>query len=126
MKPVRQFYDNDPDILCHGKEHFSQIFSLDFYFIRIIRKLSQFGNSVYQQGNFFSEFFLDLLICHDSIFHNIMQQTCHDSFFIHFQLRQNDRHIQRMNDIRFSRLAHLACMGLIRNPVSFLHHRYVL
>ena len=41
-----------------------------------------------------------------------------DRLFVQLQIRQNDRHAQRMNDIWLTGLALLALVGLIGRPVG--------
>ena len=93
MQTVCQLDNDNTDILCHGKEHLTQVFCLNFYLICFIGNLTKFCYSVNQKSNLRSEFFLDLLIGHHRIFYDIMQQTGNNGFFIHLKLCQNDCYI---------------------------------
>ena len=101
MKAVRQLYHDNPDILGHGQEHFTQVFRLHFLLIcglvfpvSLIAgeiNLLQLGDAVYQQRHIRPEFFFDFRLCHDGIFHHIMKEPGLNRFFIQFQIRKDNR-----------------------------------
>ena len=72
VQTVSQLYNNDTDILCHGKKHLTKILCLYIQLIRRIRQLSQLGNTVYDQCHFVTEFLPDFFIGHNCIFHYIV------------------------------------------------------
>lgn len=49
VQTVRQFYQNNADILCHRKEHLSQVFCLLLDLIRRIFQLCQLRDTAYNQ-----------------------------------------------------------------------------
>ena len=51
VEPVRKLDQNNPNILCHGQKHFSQILRLQFHLVSGVGQLPQFGHSVHQKGN---------------------------------------------------------------------------
>ena len=133
VQPVSQFNENDPDILCHGKKHLTQVFRLHFQFIRCLsliipgklQKL-QLGNAIHQQRHVRTELFFNLFIRHDGIFHHIMQQPGRNRFLIHFQIRQYDCHTKRMDNIWFPRLSDLLFMSVISRSVCFFNQRDII
>ena len=125
MKPVRQFYQNHTDVLCHGKKHFPQIFCLNFHFIRRIIQLAKLCHTVYQKLYFIAELFADLFGRHHGVFHHIVEKSCHNGLFVKLQIGQNQGHTQRMNDIRLPGFAELALMSLPGNPICFFYHRNI-
>ena len=79
MKAVGKLNDNYPDVPCHGKKHFPQIFRLHFQpvqgFIPVFTgkfKLFQLGHAVYKQGHIPAKFLYDLLLRHDGVLDHIM------------------------------------------------------
>ena len=125
VQAVCQLDNDHTDIFCHGEKHLAQIFCLYFQLIFRIRQLTQLGDPVYQKCDFFSKFSCDILHCHLSIFHRIMEHPCHDRLFIHLQISQNDPHPERMDDIGLSGLSHLLLVSLSGKLISFLDQRNI-
>ena len=98
MQPVRQLDDDDPDILCHGQQHFADIFRL-LLLPGGKRHLAQLGDAVYHQGHIFAELLFNALAGGGGILHHIVQKGGYQGFGIHAQPHQNDRHCDRMADI---------------------------
>jgi hypothetical protein len=73
-----------------------------------------------------TEFSPKILLRHHGIFHHIVQDTCHDGLFIQLQIRQNDCHIQWMDDIRFSGLPELIFVSLAGDLIGFLDHGNII
>ena len=128
VQSVRKLNQDHPNILGHGKKHFTQIFRLHFQLlIHLIRPAGkrqtfQLCDPVHQKRHIIAKLLLQILIRHDGIFHHIMKQSRYDRLFIQLQVRQDDRHIQGMNDVRLPRLAELILMRLRRHPVSLFNH----
>ena len=55
-----------------------------------------------------------------------MQQPGHDRLLVQLQIRKNNRHAKRMDDIWLTGFALLALMGLIGYPVSLFYHRNII
>ena len=51
-----------------------------------------------------------------------MEDPGHDRLLIQLQIRQDDGNTKGVNDIRFTRLARLALVGLPRQLIRFFHH----
>ena len=67
MKPICKLYDDNADVLCHGKEHFPQVFCLHFQSVRrflsfpLQVEMLQLGNSVHQKRHIRPKLFFDFL-----------------------------------------------------------------
>jgi len=109
VQAVRQFDDDDADIVRHRDQHFTNVFGL-LFLAGGIRNSSQFGQPVHKGSNFAAEFLFNLLKRNVGILHHIMQQGSHDRFRIHSQLRHNGCDRERMNDIRLAGLTELSGM----------------
>ena len=125
MKAVSQLDKNYADIFCHGKKHLSKILRLNIHFILRIRKLSQFGDSVHQKGNFLIKHLRNIFQGKYRIFHNIMKQPCYDCLFIQLQFRKNNRHTHRVDNVWFSGLSPLFLMCIISELIGFFNHRKI-
>ena len=120
METVCQLDQDDPDILCHCKEHFPEILRLYLQLVSRIRQLRQLCDTVHQKSHLSTELFFYLLSRHDRVLNDIMQKSRSDRLFVELQIRQNDRHAQRMNNIWLTRLPLLILMCLIRRLIGFL------
>ena len=125
MQAVCQLDNDHTDIFCHGKKHLAQVFCLHFQFILRIRQLAQLCDSIYKQRYLFAKLSCNILHCHLCIFNRIMEHSCHDRLLIHLQIRQNDPHPERMNDIRLSGLADLLFMCLSGKLIRLLDERNI-
>lgn len=136
MEPVGKLYHNDADVLCHGKEHFTEVLCLHFLLIRgfivpvpLITgevNLLELCYAVHQKGHIRAEFLFDFLFGHDRVFHHVMKKACFYRFLIQLQIRQDNGHAERMDDIRLAGLTHLPFVGGIGNFIRFLDHRNII
>ena len=99
-------------------EHLAQVLRLHlklcFCLIAgIVRKMQmlQLGSRRPPKGNVRSELFSDLFDRHHGIFHHIVQKSRHDRLLIQLQIRQDNRHAQRMDDVRLAGFTHLSPDG---------------
>ena len=51
-----------------------------------------------------------------------MQESRFDGLLIQLQIRQNDRHAERMNDVGLSGFAHLPLMGFRGDQIGLFDH----
>ena len=119
MQAVRQFDDHHADILRHGEEHLTEVFKL-LVFLVLVMELGEFRHAVYQEGHIVAKHHADVFQRIFRIFHHIMKKRGNDPLRVHFKLRQNVRHRQRMDDIGLARGADLLRMGLMRQLERFL------
>ena len=125
VQPVRQLDDDDPDILGHGQEHFPQVLRLHFQFVGRIGQPSQFGDAVHQKRYLFPEHFPDLVLAHLGVLHHIVEESRRDGLLIHLQVRQDNGHPQRMDDVRLPGFAALVAVGLLRRLIGLPDHAHV-
>ena len=71
MKPIRQLYQNDPNIVRHGKDHLSDTLCLTFLGA-VKGKFAQLGNPGYNMRNFLTEHILNLIQSRVGIFYYVM------------------------------------------------------
>ena len=133
VEAVGQFDQNDADILGHCQEHLSQISCLFFLlylcFVFIVAGESeffQFGDAVHKECHVGPEQFLDLFFGHDRVFHYIVKKTRRNSLFIKFQIRKDQSHVKRVNDVGLAGFALLPFVGLSGNLVAFLDQRNIV
>ena len=105
VEPVRQLDQYHADVLCHGEKHFPQILRLHLQPVRhipVTRKFERFqlGDTVHQKGHVLPKLRLYLLLGHDGILHHVVKKSRRNGFLVHLQIRQNNGHIQRMDNIR--------------------------
>ena len=122
VKPVRQLDKNDPDVLGHCQKHFPEVFRLFLYFIPGIVQLTQLGDAVHDFRNLRAEFRRQLLLCHDRIFQDIVQEAGSNALLIQLQLRKDDRHAERMDNVRLPGLSFLFPVSLSGSLVCFSDH----
>ena len=83
METVRQFNDDDTDILCHGQEHLPQILGLQLHLIHGPGQLSQLRDAVDKKRHLFPKLFSQLIQGHNRVFHHIMKNPRCDRLLIH-------------------------------------------
>ena len=120
VQAVRQFDDNDTDVLGHGQKHLAVILDLPLFFGNIFN-FAQLGHAVYQHGNLRAEHFLQLLKGSIRILYHIVEKSCRQRFFIHFHLGQDISYLCRVNDIRLAGTPLLICMHLRGKFIRLLH-----
>ena len=119
MQAVGELEDEDTDIALDRFENMLEVVDLG---------LVRLGNCPDEEGNVRSEAFPDLLDRVICILHNIMQEGRGDDGYIpltHLPCH-DERHGQRMQNIRLPALASLPLMGLPRQLVRILHQRPLL
>ena len=125
VETVRQLNNQDANILRHGKKHLSEILRLKF-FLGVILDVSQFGHAVYQQSDFFIEILYQLFSSVLRVLHHIVKEPGDDRFIIHAKTGQNLGDRNRVNDIRFSALSHLAVMKSVGDFKGLDNHRIIV
>ena len=119
VQAVRQLDQDDPDVLRHGEEHLAQVHRLHLFLlfraVVIIAgkfEFGQLGDAVHEKGHVLAELIPDLLVGHDRVFHDVMQKARDDGLFVKFEVREDHRDVERMNDIWFARPPHLSFVRL--------------
>ena len=98
VEPVREFDDDDADVLRHGDQHLAVAFRLPDLGVRAV-DLRQLRDAVHELGDVLPEVLVNLLERRRGILHGIVQQAGAYRFGVLAQLRQNARHFQRMGDV---------------------------
>ena len=120
MHPVCELDDDDPDILCHGHQHFPQVLCL-LLLPGGIGDLGQLGHPVDKQGHLFAKGLLDLLNRAIGVLHHIVEKSGHNGLGIHTQAHQDGRHRQGVDDVGLAGAALLVLVLLLRQAVGLLN-----
>ena len=120
VQTVSQLDNHYADILGHGQEHLTEIFSLLILFVRIV-EAGQLGYPIHQKSDFFAKHLRNIFPGIFRILYHIMQQSRNHPRQIHLQFGQNIGYRQRMNNIRFPRFSYLFPMSLSRQVISFIN-----
>ena len=107
VEAIGQLHQDDPDILHHGQNHFSEILCLVF-FRGSKSNLADFGHPIDQLDDFIPKVLPDLLEGGECVLHTIVEKSgCHGGN-IEFELSQDSGDLQRMNEVRLSGKADLS------------------
>ena len=87
--------------------------------------MAQLRHAVHEKQHFLAELLLDLIRRHDRVLKHIMKQTCRDRLLIKLQLCQNDRHAQRMHNIRLTGFARLSLMCIPCHMIRLFNKRNI-
>ena len=121
---IGQLDEDATQIAVHGKQHFAEIGRLAFLFGRELIFV-ELGQCVDEFGNFLAEGLDDIVTRRVGILDDIVQQGRTDAGLIEFERRHEFGHAERMNDIRFSRLAALKKMFVVRIFKCTAHERTI-
>jgi hypothetical protein len=111
MQPVSQLDQHHAHVGHHGQQHLADILRLA---VLAVRKLDfvDFGDALHNVGHLVAKFGRNLLIGGRGVFHRIVQQAGGNRRRVQLHLRQDLGHLQRMNDVRLARGAHLPVVVL--------------
>ena len=117
VQAVRQLDDDNPDILGHGQQHFTDIFRL---LLRPagIRDIGELGDTVHQLRYIGAELLFDVLQRDGGILHHIVQKRADDGIGIHAESHQNNGDRNGVRDVRIAGGAYLTLMRLFRQLVG--------
>ena len=101
VEPVCKLDNEHPDILGHGEEHLSQVFSLTFL-LALKFEGAQFGDTINEFSDLSAKIPRHVFHCVGSIFNDIVQQTRSDSLGIHSEFSKYYSNCERMDQILFS------------------------
>ena len=105
MQTVREFDEQDSDILSHRDQHFSDSLCRGgipiFHFI-------EFGDPVDQSGNILAKVTPTLFQRIVGVLYGVVQQPRRNRCFRHAQFGQDSRDRDRMRNVGLSRLAELS------------------
>ena len=122
MKPVCQFYYQDPYIPAHGQEHLSQIFDLPFFFV-IKNDIAQLCYAIDHYADLFAKLTYEIFHSVIGVFHDIMKQTGYQRAVIHTKFGQDLGRSHGMDQIRLSGFSYLSfvlsCSHIISMTYQF-------
>ena len=98
MQPVRQFDDDDPDIVHHRQQHFAEALRLAFLGGKEIQ-LAELGDAVHAARHVLAEILANILDSDAGILHHVVQQAGLEADQVHPHVRQEVGDHQRMNHV---------------------------
>ena len=98
-KPVGKLDQQHPDVVGNREQEFAQILGRALIFgLRF--DLRQLGHAVDQDGDFRSEFGLDIFNRGQRVLNRVVEQRGDDRVLIHFQVGHQTRNLDRVAEIR--------------------------
>ena len=125
MQTVRQLDQDHTDILGHREEHFPEILRLYLHLVQRVLDLSQLRHAVHKQLHLRAEFPSDILVGDLRVFHHVVEKPGRDGLLVQLQLRENDRHAKRVDDIRLPGFSLLILVGFSGQLIGFPDYRKV-
>ena len=125
VQTVRNFDEDDPDVLAHGHEHLPQILHL-LLFQGGILHAGQLGYPLHQLRHHRTKALCYLIVGAGGVFNAIMEQRSQNGVGVQAHFRHNLRHRQGMNDIGRAVLPLLPLvllLGIAHRLVNELHIR---
>ena len=119
VQAVGQLDEDDADVVHHGEHHLAQVFGL-LLFAGGEVDLADLGDAFDDVRDLLAELLADIDDRDRGIFDRIVQQSGGDGDRIHLHLGQNQRHFERMDQVRLARSAGLAGVMLQGIIVGFL------
>ena len=125
MQAIRQFDQNNPNILRHRQQHFAKVFGFGVLF-GIKLDLINFANAIDQSGDIFTETKLQVFFCGRGIFNNIVEECRNNAAAVQAHLRENRGHGHRMKNIGFTTATALTLMDLSAKKIGRVNSAGVL
>ena len=119
VQAVGKLDEHHANVIDHGEHHLAQVFGLRF-FARGEIDLADLGDALDDVRDLLAKFLADVDDGDRGVFDGIVQQAGGDGDRVHLHLGQNQRHFERMHQIRLARGAGLAFMMLEGVVVGFL------
>ena len=112
MQSVGQLDDDDANIPRHRQHHLLEVFRLSNGFV-FEGDLGKLGNTVDELGERLAELGRQGFFGHAGVFDHVVQHGGHQALMVHVHVGENIGDRQRMGDVRFTRAAALAIVGLL-------------
>ena len=109
VQTIRQLDQHDPDVVRHRDDHLAEILGLLFLAAQE-RDLGNLGDSIHQPGDFGPKEALHFFQRGPRILNHVMQQAGDDRRQIEFDLRDDERDVERMRHVGLAGLAFLLTM----------------
>jgi hypothetical protein len=107
MQAIRKLHQDDPDVVHHGEEHFSKVLSLSLLTRRKGNR-AKLCHSLDDVGDVGPEQLRDTLYGRLGVLDNVVQQTGGNGDDVELHVSQLVGHLERVNQIRLTRVAHLS------------------
>ncbi len=104
VQPVGELDQHDPDVMRHRDDHLAEILRLLFCAAGK-SDLRNLGHAVDQPGDFAAEQLLHLVERGAGVLDHVVQQAGDDRGQVELELRDDQRDVERMNDVGLARLA---------------------
>ena len=121
MQSVREFYNDDSDILSHRHENLFEVFRL-FFLLRFKLDFIEFRNALDEFENLFAELFLYVALRNGSIFDYVMQKSRGNGIIIHSEVDKDLRDSHGMSEILLAGRALLSFVGFLREQKRFFQN----
>ncbi len=119
VQTVGQLDEHHADVIHHGQHHLAHVLGL-----RLFRRgevdLADLGDAFDDVGDLLAELSLDLFDGDRGVFDGVVQQTGDDGGGVEPHLRQQGGDLERMHQVRLSRLARLSFVMFQGEFVGFL------
>ncbi len=106
VQPVRQFYDDDPDIVHHRQQHFAEALGLALFGGEEI-ELAQLGDAVHAARHVFAEVLAHVLDGDAGVLDHVVQQPGLHADQVHLHVGQEVGHHERMHHVGVAGIADL-------------------
>ena len=120
VKPVRQFYQDNANILRHRQEHLTEALYL-LFFLRLELKSAEFRHAIDKTGDLGTELFGNIVERDTCILCYIVQKSRADRDRINTKCRQYLRNTKRMCNIFIPALSELVAMCNISELICSAH-----
>ena len=123
MQTVGQFDEDDPDVVGHGQQHFTDTLRLPGLGA-VKGQLAQLGDAGDDMQDVTAEHFADFGFGGVGVLDDIVEQAGGDAYGIEFHVGQDAGHLKRMGEIGLAGQAHLAVVDPGRKdvgPVDDIH-----
>ena len=118
---VGQFDDRHPNVVRHGQNHLTNIFSLGLL-LGVEGHQADLGHPVHDVGHLFAELRVQFLDGGAGILHGVVQQPGCYGVLVKPHFGQGFGHRGGMHEVRIARQAQLSGMGRRRIFVGLAHH----
>ncbi len=108
---VREFDEDDADVVCHGEEHFSEVFYVALE--ASVLDVSEFGDAFYHVCDVFAEEDDDIVKVYAGVFYDVVEETGDDDFCGELEIGEFAGGCNRMLEIWLAGETHLAFMGFL-------------
>ena len=117
VQSIGELDENDPHVLGHCQQHLAETLRLALLG-RSVVELADFCQTVNEVGDLGAEVFFDVLDRRLGIFNGVVQQAGGDTDRVELEFGEDVGDFERVDQIRFARLANLAAVLAGREQVG--------